>query len=785
MAIRLSPRLPAEDISLQHFKSFDYDKSGADLRFSYKNSYTEIISNSRGNAMLPAIHPAAVQALIEGEMGAPKTLLGRHSSGGDVSIRTFRPWADRIEIVNDQTQDRVKMRKLNDDGLFAAALSQPWSQAPYHFEATAFDKSIESYADPYIFAPLLTDYDIHLFSEGRHHSIYEKMGAHPREVNGVSGIHFAVWAPNCYKVAVVGDFNRWDARTHIMENNRGSGIWELFIPNLEVGVHYKYEIRSHHAGYRAEKTDPYGFYAELRPKTASIVYDIDRYDWQDEAWMTARAKKDPLAEPMNIYELHLGSWKRPANNEYLTYRELAAELIPYLVDMGYTHLELLPVTEHPLDKSWGYQVIGYYAPTSRYGTPADFMHFVDCCHQNNIAVILDWVPAHFPKDGHGLNYFDGTHLYSHEDPRQGEHPDWGTMIFNYARNEVRSFLIANALFWLRKYHIDGLRVDAVSSMIYLNFSRKEGEWIPNEYGGHENLGALAFLREFNEAVHAQAPGAVTIAEEATAWAMVSRPTYVGGLGFTFKWNMGWMHDTLNYLQQDPIYRRFHHHNITFAIMYAFTENFVLPLSHDEVVHEKASLIGKMPGDDWQRFAQLRLLFGYQYTQVGKVLNFMGAEIAQFAEWNEERSLDWHLLAYKKHAQMQTWVRDLNHFYKEQPALWELDFHPDGFRWIEANDADNSVYSYIRYAKDKSDCLVVVLNFTPVVREEYRIGVPAAGFYKEMLNSDAEMYGGSNVGNLGDVTSEMIARHGSPHSLRLRLPPLGMLILKRQEPAAAK
>lgn len=729
--------------------------------------------------MPSAIHPDAVQALVDGEMGAPRSLLGRHQFGDHVSIRTFRPWADRIDVVNDQTRARVRMQRSNDAGFFVVSLDKSWAQAVYHFEALSADQSVESYADPYIFAPRLSDYDIYLFSEGRHQAIYEKMGAHRREVEGVSGVHFAVWAPNCYKAAVVGDFNRWDARTHIMENNRGSGIWELFIPNIDVGVHYKYEVRSHHGGYRAEKADPYGFYAEARPKTASIVYDIDGYAWQDDVWMAARARKDPLVQPMNIYELHLGSWKRKQGNEYLTYRELAAELVPYLVDMGYTHIELLPLAEHPLDESWGYQVIGYYAPTSRYGAPADFMHFVDCCHQHGIAVILDWVPAHFPKDGHGLNYFDGTHLYSHEDWRQGEHPDWGTMIFNYARGEVRSFLIANALFWLKKYHIDGLRVDAVSSMIYLNFSREDGQWTPNEHGGHENLAALSFLREFNEVVHAQAPGAVTIAEEATAWAMVSRPTYIGGLGFTFKWNMGWMHDTLDYMRHDPIYRRFHHHRITFALWYAFTENFVLPLSHDEVVHEKASLIGKMSGDHWQKFAQLRLLFGYQYTQVGKMLNFMGSEIAQFSEWSEARSLDWHLLRYEKHAQMQAWVRDLNHFYKGQPALWEADFDSAGFRWIDAKDAESSIYSYIRYARDSRDYLIAVLNFTPVMRVDYRIGVPAAGFYREMLNSDAAVYGGGNVGNLGGAVSESIERHGLPHSISLRLPPLGILILKRE------
>ena len=725
-----------------------------------------------------SIHPDAVQALIAGEIGAPRTLLGRHQTDGAVSIRTFRPWAKQIELVYGQTQARIEMQKLNDVGLFAAELDASQAQVPYHFDVINGGKIIESYADPYIFPPLLSDYDIHLFSQGRHRQIYEKMGARRREVNGVRGIHFAVWAPNCYKAAVIGDFNRWDSRTHIMENHGGAGIWELFVPHLDVGAAYKYEIRSHHHGYRAEKADPYGFYAEARPKTASIVYDIDGYAWGDEAWMSARMEKDPLRQPMNIYELHLGSWKRKDGNECLSYRELAAELIPYLADMGYTHIELLPVMEHPFDKSWGYQVTGYYAPTSRYGTPTDFMRFVDCCHQNNIGVILDWVPAHFPKDGHGLNYFDGSHLYSHEDPRQGEHPDWGTMIFNYARNEVRSFLIANALFWLKKYHIDGLRVDAVSSMIYLNFSREEEGWIPNEYGSHENLAALSFLREFNEAVHAEAPGAVTIAEESTDWAMVSRPTWLGGLGFTFKWNMGWMHDTLDYMQRDPVHRRFHHHQITFALWYAFSENFVLSLSHDEVVHEKGSLIGKMPGDYWQKFAQLRLLFGYQYTQVGKILNFMGGEFAQFAEWSEERSLDWHLLEYEQHRQMQTWVRDLNHFYQAQPALWEVDFEAAGFQWIEANDADHSIYSYIRYARDRRDFLIAILNCTPVVREGHRIGVPAGGFYQEMLNSDAAVYGGGNLGNLGGVHSEPIEWQGRAQSISLRLPPLGILILKR-------
>ena len=732
--------------------------------------------------MTAPIHPDAIDALVKGEIGAPSTILGRHPMGDAVSIRAYRPWAKAATVVNTANGERAPMARLHDDGLFVAELDGSWADTAYHFEAITVDDDVEVFGDPYRFPPLLTDYDVYLFSQGKHHEIYEKLGAHTRTIDGVSGVNFAVWAPNCYRVALIGDFNRWDARVHPLEIRNDSGIWEIFVPGLDAGARYKFEVRSHNRGYSAAKSDPYGFFHELRPHTASIVCDLARYQWKDSDWMAARAESDPLRRPMNIYELHLGSWKRNADGDFLTYRELAEELPAYLSAMGYTHLELLPVAEHPLDASWGYQVTGYYAPTSRFGTPEDFMALVDRCHQHNIAVILDWVPAHFPKDGHGLNYFDGTHLYSHEDPRQSEHPDWGTMIFNYARNEVRNFLLANALFWLKVYHVDGLRVDAVSSMIYLNFSREDEDWIPNEYGSHENLGALAFLREFNTLVHAEAPGAVTIAEESTSWPMVSRPTYIGGLGFTLKWNMGWMHDTLEYMELDPVHRRFHHHQITFASLYAFSENFVLPLSHDEVVHLKGSLMAKMPGDYWQKFAGLRLLFAYQYTQVGKILNFMGNEIAQFSEWGEARSLDWHLLGYEKHAQMQTWVRDLNHFYREQPALWQVDFEADGFRWIEANDADYGVYCYIRYAEDKEDFLIIALNCTPVVRDNYRIGAPAAGFYREALNSDAAAYGGGNVGNLGGVDSQDSASHGLPYSISLRLPPLGALILKREDSA---
>ena len=730
------------------------------------------------------IHPDAIRSLAAGDNGAPGAILGRHLQGDHVSIRALRPWAKAMTVVNEGSGQRVAMRRLHSDGLFAAELDRSWRSARYHFQAETLEGERETYADPYAFPPLLSEYDLFLFAQGKQRQIYRKLGAHRREIEGVAGVNFAVWAPNCYKVAVVGGFNRWDARAHPMVSRGESGVWELFVPGLQAGSRYKYEVRSHHHGFRADKADPCAFYAELRPKTASIVYDLDHYQWQDEDWMRERALSQPLSAPMNIYELHLGSWKRNDDGGFLSYRELAQELVPYLLDMGYTHLELLPVAEHPLDASWGYQVTGYYAPTSRYGEPADFMHLIDVCHQNGIGVILDWVPAHFPKDGNGLNYFDGTNLYSHEDPRRGEHPGWGTMVFNYARDEVRNFLIANALFWLKEYHIDGFRVDAVSSMIYLDFSREDVEWLPNQYGGRENLAALDFLRELNEAVHAEAPGVITIAEESTSWHMVSRPTYIGGLGFSLKWNMGWMHDTLNYLAQDPIHRRWGHHQITFALLYAFSENFVLPLSHDEVVHMKGSLIGKMPGDDWQKFAQLRLLFGYQAAQVGKILNFMGGEIGQYAEWSEERELDWHLLEHERHARLQRWVKDLNHFYRQQPALWQRDFDAAGFRWIEANDSENSVYSFMRYAADPDDFLVIVMNCTPVVREGYRIGVPAGGYYRERLNSDAELYGGSNVGNLGGVGSDALASHGLPHSISLRLPPLAILILQRDAAAGA-
>ncbi|MCL4879097.1 MAG: 1,4-alpha-glucan branching protein GlgB [Anaerolineae bacterium] len=726
------------------------------------------------------IHPDAIHSLLNAVHGTPFDLLGPHQvSENQVSIRAFRPTARNLAVVDESSGESHDMNCLHNEGFFEITLNG--QNLKYHYKAETHEGKKETFHDPYAFPPLFTDYDLYLFAEGRHLHIYEKMGAHLREANGVKGVNFSVWAPNAYRVGVIGNFNGWDTRVHPMRQHGANGVWELFIPEAKEGDIYKFDIRSRFRDYRVEKTDPYGYFSEKRPRTASIVSNLDSYRWRDKKWMDARANSNPLTKPMSIYEVHLGSWRRNENNEWLTYRELAQELVAYAKEMHYTHLELLPIAEHPFDGSWGYQVTGYFAPTSRYGDKAvDFMYFVDLCHRNGIGVILDWVPAHFPKDGHALSYFDGTHVYEHSDYRQGEHPDWGTYIFNYGRNEVRNFLLSNALFWLKKYHIDGLRVDAVSSMIYLDFSRKEGQWIPNKYGGRENLEAISFLQEFNAVVHSECPGVITIAEESTAWPMVSRPTYLGGLGFTFKWNMGWMHDVLSYMSRNPIFRRFHHHEITFSLMYAFSENFVLSLSHDEVVHGKGSLVNKMSGDWWQKFASLRLLYGHQYMHPGKKLNFMGSEIGQWNEWSEARSLDWNLLNWATHAKMQQWVKDVNQFYLEQPALYELDFDPRGFQWIEANDSDQSVFTYMRFAENPDDFLVVACNFTPVPRHNYRVGVPRPGYYKEMLNSDAETYGGGNVGNLGGVQTDPVAWHAHPQSLNLTIPPLGIVILKWQK-----
>ncbi|MCB0191423.1 MAG: 1,4-alpha-glucan branching protein GlgB [Anaerolineae bacterium] len=626
---------------------------------------------------------------------------------------------------------------------------------------------------------LLTDFDKYLIGEGTHERTYEKLGAHLTEQDGKKGTHFSVWAPNAKEVSVVGDFNSWNPTSHTMYPS-DSGIWTTFIPEIREHTVYKYHILTQ-TGDQFDKADPYGFGMEQRPKTASVVTNLEDYQWQDADWVNNRSQNQAFDKPISIYEVHLGSWRKHYDDDwgtrYLTYREFADELIPYVLDMGYTHIELMPISEYPLDASWGYQVLGFFAPTSRFGTPQDFMYFVDKCHQNNIGIILDWVPAHFPKDGAGLNYFDGTHLYSHSDPRKGEHQDWGTLIFNYDRHEVRSFLISNALFWIDKYHIDGLRVDAVASMLYLDYSREEGQWVPNEYGGRENLGAISFLRAMNETVHINFPGVLTIAEESTAWPMVSRPPYMGGLGFSLKWNMGWMHDTLNYVSKDTIYRKYHHNDMTFSLLYAFNENFILPLSHDEVVHGKRSIIDKMPGDEWQKFANLRAYYAYMWSHPGKKLLFMGGEFGQWQEWNFNQSLEWMALTAPSHQGVQTFVKDLNHIYRNEPALYEDDFEHTGFQWIDANDSDNSVFSFIRFAKSSDEFLIVISNFTQVVRENYRVGVHKPGFYVEVLNSDSSHYWGSNVGNGGGVHTENMPFHGRDYSLLLTLPPLATIWLK--------
>lgn len=726
------------------------------------------------------IHQDAIAAIVHGYHGAPFDVLGPHKLKIDedtVSFRAFRPTAKNLYLR--LGKQRVQMNRLWDEGFFEITIETSWPGPHYQLEAETHDGREEIFHDPYAFSSYLGDFDLYLLSEGRHLTSYEKLGAHLVEIEGIAGVNFVVWAPNAYRVSIIGDFNGWHPEDHPMQRRGVSGIWELFIPGLGEGETYKFDVRSRLNDFHGEKADPYAFAAELRPKTASVVANLDNYEWQDKAWMENRANHDPLKAPFSIYEVHLGSWRRKEENAWLTYRELADVLVKYVKEMGYTHIELMPVAEHPFDGSWGYQVTGYFAPTARFGSPADFMYLVDQCHQQGIGVILDWVPAHFPKDGHGLAYFDGTHLYEHADSRKGEHPDWGTLIFNYGRNEVRNFLISNALFWLKIYHIDGLRVDAVSSMLYLDFSRQAGQWVPNQYGGRENIDAITFMREANEVIHRECPGAVMIAEESTAWPMVSRPTYLGGLGFTFKWNMGWMHDTLDYLKKDPVYRRFAHNRITFSLFYAFSENFVLSLSHDEVVHGKGSLVNKASGDWWQKFATLRLLFGYQYTHPGKKLNFMGQEFGQWREWSEERSLDWHLLELPTHARLQKWMKDLNAFYKSQPAMHQNDFTPEGFKWIEANDADQSIFTYMRFADDPADFLVIACNFTPIPRHGYRVGVPEAGHYKELLNSDSAAYGGGNVGNYGGVHTDVHTIHGFPHSLSLTLPPLGIVVLQRQ------
>ncbi len=633
---------------------------------------------------------------------------------------------------------------------------------------------------------LLTDHDIYLFKEGNHLRLYEKLGSHLMTVDGVKGTHFAVWAPDAVSISVVGDFNNWDPNTHALTLRLdASGIWEGFIPGVGQGALYKYRIVSRYNNYQVDKGDPYAFYWEGPPRTASIVWDLE-YEWNDRDWMKTRGEHNALSAPCSIYEVHLGSWRRDPGdpNRFLTYRELARDLTEYVKEMGFTHVEFLPIMEHPFYGSWGYQTVGYFAPSGRYGTPEDFMYLVDYLHQQGIGVILDWVPSHFPSDEHGLVYFDGTHLYEHSDMRKGFHPDWGSYIFNYGRHEVRSFLLSSAVFWLDQYHADGLRVDAVASMLYLDYSRKEGEWIPNEYGGKENLEAIQFLRRFNESVYKEYPDVQTFAEESTSWPMVSRPLYVGGLGFGMKWNMGWMHDTLEYFSMDSVYRKYHHNKLTFSIWYAFSENFALPLSHDEVVHLKGSLLGKMPGDAWRKFANLRLLFGYMYAHPGKKLLFMGGEFGQGREWNHDASLDWHQLEYPVHQGVQRWVKELNHFYRNEPAVYEQDFSPAGFEWVNFNDWEQSTVSFLRKGKSDDDVVLVVCNFTPMPRYNYRVGVPRGGFWKEVLNSDAGEYGGSGHGNMGGMDAAPVPFYGQyDYSLSLTLPPLGILFFKWEASAS--
>ena len=708
------------------------------------------------------------------ELGAdPHRILGAHEADdGGVVVRAYRPEAKTVRVQPAGIEAELK----DPAGLWEALLPKAKLPLAYELEVEYADGSTYTLRDPYSFLPTLGDLDIHLAMEGRHEELYERLGAHVREIDGAVGTAFAVWAPNARSVSVVGDFNSWDGRLNPMRTLGSSGIWELFVPGVGDGQKYKYEIRAPDGRLRI-KADPVAFATEVPPANASVIHDY-RHEWNDDEWLQQRAQKDWLREPVSIYEVHLASWRRNPleDNRPLNYLELADELADYANDLGFTHVELMPVMEHPFSGSWGYQVTGYFAPTSRFGSPDDFRCFVDRLHRNGVGVILDWVPAHFPRDDWALAQFDGTALYEHSDPRRGAHPDWGTLIFNLSRNEVRNFLLSNALYWLREQHADALRVDAVASMLYLDYSRKEGEWLPNMFGGRENLEAVDFLKLMNETIYAREPGVFSAAEESTAWPGVSRPTYLGGLGFGFKWNMGWMHDTLTYFQKDPVYRRFHHHTLTFSLMYAFSENFVLPLSHDEVVHGKGSMLTKMPGDRWQKFANLRSLYAYMWAHPGKKLLFMGSELGEWDEWNYDSSLHWDLLEHADHHGVQSLIRDLNRAYRTQPALYEIDFDPAGFRWLEANDAQNNVLAFARVDASGEKPVVCVLNMSPVPRYDYRVGMPMCCRWRELLNSDSSYYGGSGVGNMGAVEAEPVPWHDQPFSALLTLPPLGAVWL---------
>jgi 1,4-alpha-glucan branching enzyme len=711
-----------------------------------------------------------LQQLVNAAHRDPFAVLGRHPEGGGIVVRALLPHAETVTIA----EGGHALNRIEGTDLFE--WRGPAADVPDRYRLIWRDDQHRDHIahDPYCYPPQLSDFDLHLFGEGKHYHAHRLLGARVHETEGVAGILFSVWAPHAGRVSVVGDFNRWDGRAHMMRVH-GNGVWELFIPDLAPGNVYKFEVRGKH-GDVFLKSDPYGRRFELRPATASFVEPPSEFQWQDEDWLKARTEFQWQSQPMSIYEVHLGSWQRGPEGELLNYRELATRLVAHAQYFGFTHIELMPVTEHPYDKSWGYQTTGYYAPTSRFGTPDDFRYFVDYCHRNGIGVILDWVPAHFPKDAHGLARFDGTALYEHEDPRLGEHKDWSTLIFNFGRYEVKNFLISSALYWLEEFHIDGLRVDAVASMLYLDYSRKEGEWIPNKYGGRENLEAIDFMRQLNEVTHGQVPGALVMAEESTSWPQVTKPTYAGGLGFDLKWNMGWMNDTLRYMEKEPVHRQYHHGELTFSLLYAFTENFLLPFSHDEVAHGKRSMLYKMPGDEWQRFANLRLLYTYMFTHPGKKLLFMGAEFAQGEEWNSTETLDWYVRDFPNHLGVEKLVRDLNGLYRREPALYGLDFDWQGFEWIDCNDGANSILVYLRKSGD--DFVVVALNFTPVPRQTHRIGVPRAGTYVEIMNSDGTDYAGSGLGN-GErsLATDEQEWMGRPYSLEVTLPPLAGVVLK--------
>jgi len=717
--------------------------------------------------------------LIEARHCDPFRILGIRSCDGKFVARVLRPDAAEVAVILEGKGVKPqKLTRLDEHGLFEGEIAGFSEGMPYTLELTGHDGVKWRQRDAYSFPAVLGEMDIYLFNEGTHYDIHKKLGAHVKVIGDVPGVHFAVWAPAAQRVSVVGDFNNWDGRVHQMRKLLPSGVWEIFLPGVHEGAHYKFEIRGEH-GDVFLKTDPYAFFAQHGLETGCMVFDLGRYQWNDNEWMQTRPQIDSYNAPMSIYEVHIGSWQRipEDGNRSLSYRELGDRLIPYVREMGFTHIELMPVMEHPFDGSWGYQVVNYYAPTSRFGNPDEFRNFVDRCHQAGIGVILDWVPGHFPKDAHGLARYDGSYLYEHEDPRLGEHQDWGTLIFNYGRNEVKNFLIGNALFWLEEYHVDGLRVDAVASMLYLDYSRKPGEWIPNCFGGRENLEAIDFLKRCNEVCYERHPGVALIAEESTAWPGVSRPTYTGGLGFGFKWNMGWMNDSLRYISKDPIHRRYHQGEITFSMLYAFQEHFILVLSHDEVVHGKGSLINKMPGDDWQKFANCRMFLAWMWAHPGKKLIFQGIEFGQFAEWKHAFSLDWHLTEQHSHKGLSRLMQHLNWLYTHEPSFYELDDSYDGYEWIDFSDADNSVWSFMRKSRNGESILFVV-NATPVVRDSYRVGVPRTGFYEEILNTDAETYGGSNVGNYGGVEAHQDwSWQNQPHSIEINIPPLSVVAFK--------